>query len=705
MSSSHPFSDGKRSSGMDLTPDSDLECSEVLRAAAIIGAAFDLDVLAGVIGRPALECLDALKPATDEKFVEPLDGPERYRFVDPVAHQAVLDGIGASDKVRLHARVAETLGTRYGDRLDEHLVELAAHWSAAAVGDYRAAATGWVSRAAGAAMRAGSHAEAARLYRRALDIGTGALSADALVELRLGLARASYRCGDASAAIAAAGEAAAAAKSANRPDLVAEAALVVEPSVMPGVNEKLRQACAMALAALTSVPRTDGETGALVVRVLARLADVCHYLADHAAADEASRLLDERLRECGDLRAVATALHAQQLAASGADGLGRRERLAAELAKIARALDDPIEKTWAHLWRIDIALQRGDISAAGREITAAARTAERVEDTLIRWELLRAQTVLAQAQARFDDAIALADRAEATMTAIGNPIGRFIWLGHRQNICHHTGLTDDFLAALATAVAEGPAADTPLIVTLCAVDVQATLGERKAAASTYRSLGPAEHWRPAPHSDLFAWAYGVKVAIALRADQDVAALRTRLERHRGMHVATGAGAVGYFGPVELWLGVAAAHLGDHDVALRDLERALVLCGANGAAGFQAEAQLHVARTLLSRAAPGDALRARQLAEEAAARADLLGMAPAAAAARDVVEQSLPLRSGQLTRREREVAALVGQGLTNRAIAGRLHLSERTAANHVQHILDKLDLDNRAQITAWLSSQQ
>ena len=40
------------------------------------------------------------------------------------------------------------------------------------------------------------------------------------------------------------------------------------------------------------------------------------------------------------------------------------------------------------------------------------------------------------------------------------------------------------------------------------------------------------------------------------------------------------------------------------------------------------------------------------------------------------------------------------GLTNRQIAAALVLSERTAENHVQHILAKLGLHNRTQIAAW-----
>jgi non-specific serine/threonine protein kinase len=58
----------------------------------------------------------------------------------------------------------------------------------------------------------------------------------------------------------------------------------------------------------------------------------------------------------------------------------------------------------------------------------------------------------------------------------------------------------------------------------------------------------------------------------------------------------------------------------------------------------------------------------------------------------------------LTRRECEVALLVAEGMSNRDIAGRLFLSERTAQSHVQHILHKLDFGSRAQIATWVVRQ-
>jgi DNA-binding NarL/FixJ family response regulator len=60
--------------------------------------------------------------------------------------------------------------------------------------------------------------------------------------------------------------------------------------------------------------------------------------------------------------------------------------------------------------------------------------------------------------------------------------------------------------------------------------------------------------------------------------------------------------------------------------------------------------------------------------------------------------------GGLTPRERQIAELVARGLTNRQIADVLHLAERTAENHVQHILTKLGFQNRSQIAAWAARQ-
>ncbi|MBU3061936.1 protein kinase [Nocardia sp. NEAU-G5] len=58
-------------------------------------------------------------------------------------------------------------------------------------------------------------------------------------------------------------------------------------------------------------------------------------------------------------------------------------------------------------------------------------------------------------------------------------------------------------------------------------------------------------------------------------------------------------------------------------------------------------------------------------------------------------------SGELTKRERQVAELIAQGLTNKQIAAKLVIAQRTAEGHTEHILSKLGFTSRAQIVAWV----
>src|SRR5438445_276722 len=58
---------------------------------------------------------------------------------------------------------------------------------------------------------------------------------------------------------------------------------------------------------------------------------------------------------------------------------------------------------------------------------------------------------------------------------------------------------------------------------------------------------------------------------------------------------------------------------------------------------------------------------------------------------------------RLSRREMEVARLVAEGLSDRQIASRLFISERTAEGHLQQIRNKLGLDTRAQVAVWVTS--
>jgi len=63
------------------------------------------------------------------------------------------------------------------------------------------------------------------------------------------------------------------------------------------------------------------------------------------------------------------------------------------------------------------------------------------------------------------------------------------------------------------------------------------------------------------------------------------------------------------------------------------------------------------------------------------------------------------KPGGLTPREWEIAQLLGEGLSNKEIADRLVISQRTAETHVERILTKLGFTSRLQVASWLADQQ
>ena len=140
-------------------------------------------------------------------------------------------------------------------------------------------------------------------------------------------------------------------------------------------------------------------------------------------------------------------------------------------------------------------------------------------------------------------------------------------------------------------------------------------------------------------------------------------------------------------------GDAAGALGAYDAALAD-------CSRNRPVKDVADAPLGRARSLLAAGRNEEARASAQTARALLDRwpgwrrddADALLRRLGAAAAVDG-----PVA---LTPREREVAALVAEGLSNGEIASRLYISAKTASVHVSNILTKLGMSSRTEIATW-----
>ncbi|WP_433517883.1 ATP-binding protein [Nonomuraea sp. CA-143628] len=68
------------------------------------------------------------------------------------------------------------------------------------------------------------------------------------------------------------------------------------------------------------------------------------------------------------------------------------------------------------------------------------------------------------------------------------------------------------------------------------------------------------------------------------------------------------------------------------------------------------------------------------------------------------EKAAKAEPARLTRRETEIAQLVAQGMTNKQIAAALVIAPRTAEGHIEHILNKLGFNSRAQIAVWVGER-
>ncbi|MFE5239579.1 MULTISPECIES: ATP-binding protein [unclassified Streptomyces] len=147
------------------------------------------------------------------------------------------------------------------------------------------------------------------------------------------------------------------------------------------------------------------------------------------------------------------------------------------------------------------------------------------------------------------------------------------------------------------------------------------------------------------------------------------------------------------------------HGGDPATAATLLSDAAEECARSGAVFWEARSLLIAAPVLTAAGLParGEAAleRGRRLATTGGAHL-LAGLAAMAGASAPPERPGIPQQLVSLTAREREVAELVAEGLTNQAIADRLYLSPRTVETHLSRVYRKTDVTSRAALAALIA---
>ena len=664
------------------------EARDLLRAAAVLGRDVSVPVVAGASGLPTTACGALLDELSDHGLVDPA-GPGAFRFSHVLVRDAVEAAMPTRERLDRHRAAARALEEE-GDDVGERVSDIARHWRELAPFGERDRARRWTARAADDAVTRLAPAEGARLYGLALELG-----ATGVERCRLLVARgdAAAAAGDLATARDAAVEASRWALDAGRADLAGEAALVLEAVPDPAINAVARRLVEDALAVVA-----EGQE-ATTARLLARRSQLAFYDGDQDRVTTTSaRALAVARAVPGPERdaALAAALRARYEACPGPAGLVERVELAREMVALGQRSGTPRTSMWGEIRTVETMVESGRLPEAAEELAALDVAVERVGGPVAAWHADRVRAGVLQARGRYEPAAAAAKRAFDRMSPVEPVPAVGAFFGFHAALSTHVGVRPEVRPFLDRPF--DPPARFRVQYLVVRASVLVATGDADRAAASYQQAGPPSGWELPVFFVVPALTCAALVCGALGRHEELAALLARLEPHRGEQV-SGNGVFSR-GPVELSLGRGALDLGRLDAAVDDLQAAGERAERCGAPGFVAEARHHLARALEARGAPGDHDRAVVANAEADRLARALGMTAYVGLTAALAERLRAARGPGLTRRESEVAALVGEGLSNRQIARRLTISERTAESHVQHVLTKLGFSSRSQIAVW-----
>lgn len=340
--------------------------------------------------------------------------------------------------------------------------------------------------------------------------------------------------------------------------------------------------------------------------------------------------------------------------AGGFLGEGRRQ-----LTQALVTAPEPTSIRGQALWvAARVALLQGDHGAARLWAEEAAELAERLNDEKVRAHVHVLHGALAQFQGRLEDAISHGENAVAAYDTADDTFEMILSLG--------------YLTVLRTALGDPDASDAAEQ----AVSVAEEHGERLGRALVLGALAYAAHVRGNQEMSIALTMSALEIHRDFENYVWVALLLELLawaSASRGVHKQAGQ----LLGAARSLSGLVSTNLyATPDVAERHTLCENAVLQELGAMAYE-KALAEGSRCI----SPGEAITFA------------LAMA-------EVERPATAAMPKPLTRREREVAELVANGMSNRQIASALGLSPRTADRHVENILDKFDFRSRAQIAAW-----
>ncbi len=656
---------------------------QVLELAAVIGEEFELSTLIAAGEWTPVTTLAAIDEAVAFGLLEPSPrvGGE-HRFPHAVARQTVLELMPSARRVQEHARVAEALEAAAGD---PPVQRLAHHYANARLLGHTDKALHYLLASARSADSSLAHQEAAGWYEQAAGLAQDPAARD---EHRLAAAHSHLLGGD----------------FAHARDLYEQ--------VSSGPVLRTRVLAALGYEAASWRPGRPGHRAVeLLTAVLGQmqhdesdpvyvqaLASLGRALAFTGATDEAGAVGGRAValaRGIGDDRLLADCLQASLWLGLRPQDAPAKLARATELSVLADRIGDLGHLGPAAYFRGVVSYLSGDptgVEAARQDLLRSARGTGQEFYSYMAGCLEYGRQLAA---GQFETA----EQTCAALLELGDSFG-----------------TDD---------TEG------------SYGLQVFMVRRETGAlQQVRHLvsgdeGPTDHWAPGllslytelglhrPAARLLAWlmnedlglyessaqwpavlGFLTEAALALEDRPTLERLRPMLAEYAGTNLVAGQ-FVAVFGSADRYLGSVDSVLGRGDPE--------AWFGAAEEMDSRMGATAHLALTLAAWAghlhrvrAPGQ--RAFEMAGRAIELAEPLGQHRVLSSLSRWEEKAVPAAAPDgLTPRETQVLLLVGVGLSNRAIARRLAISENTAANHVRSILAKTRSGNRTEAAHYASS--
>jgi DNA-binding CsgD family transcriptional regulator len=674
----------------------------------VLGERIDPPVLAEVAGRSAAETGATLDRAAALGAVTAVADVAELSFAHALVREAVYDELAPSRRMALHGRAARALeGLEQLERSDGAAAragQIATHWQRSGEPGWAARCVQWARQAARSAAASLAHDEAARFTALALRAAQADAQAGdaqpgvALAELTVDAARAEFAAGHLEASLAHCQAAARLAEAAGRPDLLAAAALVITGLGDPGTTLAVDALCTAALDALPA------EDTALRARLRARQAISA---AEAGAGIRARELSAEALalaERSADPDALLDGIHARHLSLSAPQFLAERRELAARACEVARRARQPLAELWGHVWLVAAAFQAGDLAAVDEELGRIEQLATSRQHGLAWWHLHRLRATRAALLGDLAGAAAQNDSARDVAVRLG----AFSMLGVCQAFDLQLALLRGTIDRAAGEAGLAMMRNAPgvLLVRVFIPLTHALLGDLDLARATFEefrylpdTLEVGPRWGP-------VLTYIGVVAVLLDDGDTAGRVYGQLSGLEPGYLGDGSGAVFCAGSTQRLTADLALASGLVDEAIARYTDAIEMNARIGARPFLALSRLGLARALSAKDGAKDGTEdrgaARALVTRAAAEFRRLDL-PGPLAVADALLASIDARTraaNPLSPREGEVAELIGQAMSNRQIADRLVLSERTVETHVRSILAKLGYSSRTEIATW-----